>query len=48
MSYAPFLMTDTMLTSLQNFEFFPSPPEVVKDSSNASGVALGDSLGSQW
>lgn len=47
-SYFPFLMTDTILTSLQYFEFFPSPPKICKDSSNASGIALGDSLGSQW
>lgn len=43
-----FLMIDIMLTSLQYFEFFPSPPKVVKDSSNVLGIALGDSLGSQW
>lgn len=47
-SYSPFLMIDTMLTSLRYFEFFPPPSEVVKDSSNASGIALGESLGSQW
>lgn len=47
-SYSPFLMIDTVLTSLQYFEFFPSPSWSFKDSSKASGIALGDSLGSQW
>lgn len=44
----PLFNDSTMLTSLQSFEFFLSPPKVVKDSSNASGIALGDSLSSQW